>query len=193
MNICLYRISFVLILVVWISLLLPVIADDSLHQVDTDPNSAIFDEKRENRRVGRGSRSGPGEDGCRCQQRRARQGKSGGRANQGVGRRGKKKRGSADELAQKKTRGMMRGRQLTLMRILDADGQHEEALGAAERAHALSPSQYDARATEGAITARMDATSAERTRAMSRAGAGCSGSLSGCWCCSSGWATRRAG
>lgn len=122
MNICLYRISFVLILVVWISLLLPVIADDSLHQVDTDPNSAIFDEKRENRRVGRGSRSGPGEDGCRCQQRRARRGKSGGRANQGVGRRAKKKRGSADELAQKKTRGMMRGRQLPLMRILDADG-----------------------------------------------------------------------
>ena len=49
---------------------------------------------------------------------------------------------------------------LLLGRILDTEGRFEEALQAAERAHALRPSHYDPVATEGDIEGRIRSTSA---------------------------------
>ena len=58
---------------------------------------------------------------------------------------------------------------LLLARILDAEGQYEEALGAAERAHALAPSAYDRKAAEALIEDRIGSTSPAGIARLARA------------------------
>ncbi len=58
---------------------------------------------------------------------------------------------------------------LLLARLLDAEGQYDEALDVASRAHALTPSHYDRAAVEGLIESRVRDTSADRIELNSRA------------------------
>lgn len=58
---------------------------------------------------------------------------------------------------------------LLMARLLDAEGQYNEALDAAKRAHALTPSHYDRAAVEGLIESRVRDTSADRVGLNSRA------------------------
>ena len=58
---------------------------------------------------------------------------------------------------------------LLMARLLDAEGQYNEALDAAKRAHALTPSHYDRAAVEGLIESRVRDTSADRVGLNPRA------------------------